>query len=483
MGSSLFLYDNWTGLGALYIIVPQDFWIDETAHNVYDVVEEDSWNLDRLPEILPEKYAMHIVEKIKPPNVYEVLDVPYWMLETRGFFSVRTAWEYLRRRDEPRVAYKMIWVKGLQFKIAFFMWKVWKVKLPLDDFIRRLGYCMPSRYWCCTQPKEETLQHLFFKSDTTRSVWSYFLSRAGIAMEGLSMHQAIIKCWTAKVCPRLKPIMQAMPSCIVWELWKRRNNMKYGDAVSTNRVIYQVSSTLQALVRVRKPGTHNVPHKWHDLLSMMENYTPRLKVDKVLLEFPGEGWLKVNTDGASRGNPGRSAVGYCVKDENGDIVFAAGKEIHETTETEAEAMAIVEALRFCRMQQYFQVEEIMQLFEGRNNVVSHVFRERNKLADHLANYALDAGDIACQEFWQLDVQGRRIVNEYKLKSYCPNVLLFDGLSVGGISAMHTFHWGEVKGRQKHRIKGEHTANHTAAQFRDMQAPVAIKSGNKWGVME
>lgn len=88
---------------------------------------------------------------------------------------------------------------------------------------------------------------------------------------------------------------------------------------------------------------------------MIENYTPRFKVDRVIWEFPGEGWLKVNTDGASRGNFGRSAIGCCVRDEKGDIVFAAEKKINETTNTKAEAMAIVEALRFCRMQQYPQV--------------------------------------------------------------------------------------------------------------------------------
>lgn len=63
------------------------------------------------------------------------------------------------------------------------------------------------------------------------------------------------------------------------------------------------------------------------------------------------------------------------------------------------------------------VEEIIELLNRGNYVVSHIFKEGNKLAGHLANYALDAGDFECQEFGQLDVQGRRIVNEDKLQ--CP----------------------------------------------------------------
>ncbi|XP_070007206.1 uncharacterized protein [Nicotiana sylvestris] len=442
MGSSLFWYENWTGLGALYFLVPQDFGIDENVHNVNDVTLDGEWDVDRLYEILPEDLAVHIMEKIKPPSPMQVLDRPCLMLETRGYFSVKSAWEYTRRRDEPRTAYRMIWVKGLPFKISFFMWKVWKAKLPLDDFLKRIGYCMPSKCWCCIQSDEESLQHLFFRSETAKTTWKYFLSRAGIDVEGLTMHQAITKCWTANVCLRLKPIMQALPSCIVWELWKRRNSMKYGDGVTTSRVIYQVSSNLQALVKVRKPGMIMVPHKWQDLLAVMENSTHKLKVTKVMWEFPSAGWLKVNTDGALRGNPGRSSIGFCIRNENGDIVKSVGKEIEETTNTIAEAKAMVEALRFCRFKQYShvwlqtdsmllkkimdgmwkppwiiyeQVEEMMQLMNGGNYTVTHIHREGNKLADHLANFALDHGEIECQQFWHLDAQGRRLVNEDKLQ--------------------------------------------------------------------
>ncbi|XP_019263600.1 PREDICTED: uncharacterized protein LOC109241326 [Nicotiana attenuata] len=91
LGSSLFWYDNWTGLGALYFLVPPEFGIDEGIHNVYDVVENGSWNVDRLLEALLEEYAMHILEKIRPLIKNNVLDTPYWMLETRGNFSVKSA--------------------------------------------------------------------------------------------------------------------------------------------------------------------------------------------------------------------------------------------------------------------------------------------------------------------------------------------------------------------------------------------------------
>lgn len=168
-----------------------------------------------------------------------------------------------------------------------------------------------------------------------------------------------------------------------------------------------------------------MPHKWQDLLTMLENYTLRLKIEKVIYEFPLEGWIKVNTDGACRGNPGRSAIGFCLRDEAGDLRYAQGLEITEGSNNEAEAIAIMEALKLCKALNYTQiwlqtdsmlleniimgswkppwcivdqVEGILRLKEECNIRMSHIFREGNKLADHLANYALDVGNIECYDF-------------------------------------------------------------------------------------
>ncbi|XP_070029963.1 uncharacterized protein [Nicotiana sylvestris] len=299
-------------LGALYFLVPQDFGIDENVHNVHDVTLDDEWDVDRLFEMLPEDLAVHILEKIKPPSPMQVLDRPFWMLETRGYFSVKSAWEYTRIRDEPRIVYRMIWVTAC--------------------------------------------------------------------------HQNV------------------------------------GVVYSLTRNLFSTCFLNQKLQR--------------QLGSIGESEK----------DWDGHGWLKVNTDGASRGNPGRSSIGFCIRNENGDIVKSVGKEIEETTNTVAEAKAMVEALRFCRFHQYShvwlqtdsmllktimdgiwkppwiiseQVEEMMQLMNGGNYTVTHIHREGNKLADHLANYALDHGEIECQQFWHLDAQGRRLVNEDKLQ--CPNL--------------------------------------------------------------
>ncbi|XP_070028734.1 uncharacterized protein LOC142170458 [Nicotiana tabacum] len=309
-----------------------------------------------------------------------------------------------------------------------------------------MGYSFPSKCWCCVRPEEESVAHVFFTSYAAKKVWTYFFSYAGLSFEGLSLQQAIVRCWSVEVIPRLKPIFQALPCIIVWELWKRRNSNKHDDPVSINRVVHQICTTIQSLVKVRKSGIRYVPQRWPDVLHMMENYMPRLRVTKVTWEFPIAGWTKINSDGASRGNPGRSSIGFCLRNEQGDLIYAVGKEIDETTNTQAEARAILEALRYCTnigISQIWletdsillkntiegnwkppwiieeEVEEIKEMIRRCNGRVSHIYREGNKLADHLANYALNMGNLECHELQHLDTKGRRLVNVDKLR--CPNL--------------------------------------------------------------
>ncbi|KAK6802417.1 hypothetical protein RDI58_000197 [Solanum bulbocastanum] len=80
-----------------------------------------------------------------------------------------------------------------------------------------------------------------------------------------------------------------------------------------------------------------------------------MKVKKVLWEFPPEGWVKYNTDGASRGNPGLSSYAFCLRDDRGDIHYAEGATLENTTRTVVETKAILEACKHSKKSQYNNV--------------------------------------------------------------------------------------------------------------------------------
>ncbi|XP_075087987.1 uncharacterized protein LOC142169942 [Nicotiana tabacum] len=172
-----------------------------------------------------------------------------------------------------------MWIKGLPFKISFFLWRLWRQKIATDDMWRRQGQMVMSRYWCCQQPQEESIEHIFVISPTA-----------------------------SKCCPKLKPLFQAVPAIITWELWKRRNA---------------------------------------DMIQYFEGYKPILITTRVTRQLPFHGWYKCNTDGASKGNPGPSSLGFCVRDDEGDVVYARAVDLGVTTNVVAEAKAILQGLEYC----------------------------------------------------------------------------------------------------------------------------------------
>jgi probable phosphoglycerate mutase len=128
--------------------------------------------------------------------------------------------------------------------------------------------------------------------------------------------------------------------------------------------------------------------------------------------------LVVYADGASRGNPGPSAIGASVQDVDGQELGAVSATIGRGTNNQAEYRAAIEGVRKARslgataIDLRMDSELIVRQLSGRYRVknaaltplfaalveeleaagpysVGHVPRERNKRADALANAALD----------------------------------------------------------------------------------------------
>ncbi|KAL3337562.1 hypothetical protein AABB24_029946 [Solanum stoloniferum] len=56
---------------------------------------------------------------------------------------------------------------------------------------------------------------------------------------------------------------------------------------------------------------------------------------------------KYNSDEASKGNPGQSAGGFCIRDCKGEFIFAATYDLGIRTRLEAETSAMEKGLNYC----------------------------------------------------------------------------------------------------------------------------------------
>lgn len=132
--------------------------------------------------------------------------------------------------------------------------------------------------------------------------------------------------------------------------------------------------------------------------------------------------LIINTDGASRGNPGPASYGYVIKSDDGVIRHQEGKTIGFATNNIAEYTAVLSAFEYIKDHFSHKAPHkitlladsklVVEQLSGRYKIKSptlkvlldkikilemdlgwveykHVYREHNFIADRLANKALD----------------------------------------------------------------------------------------------
>lgn len=123
--------------------------------------------------------------------------------------------------------------------------------------------------------------------------------------------------------------------------------MKYeGRIVIVHRIIYNVTSHLRMLLKVRKISLE-FPTKWPSILQQLSQLRPKVRVKLVLWELLEQGWCKYNINGASKGNPGRSSWAFCLRDAQRDLIHAQRSIIEDTDNMEVKANAILYAVIHC----------------------------------------------------------------------------------------------------------------------------------------
>lgn len=95
---------------------------------------------------------------------------------------------------------------------------------------------------------------------------------------------------------------------------------------------------------------------WTGMIDTLQTYTSRLHCIVVRWNNSEEGWVTCNTDGASKGNPGMSSYGFCVRNREGDLIYAEAQNLGITTNMEAESLAILQALRYYIHQEVHNVK-------------------------------------------------------------------------------------------------------------------------------
>ncbi|XP_060183099.1 uncharacterized protein LOC132613057 [Lycium barbarum] len=327
IGTSNVWFDNWTKLGALYYVLPSHFNIDERVEDVKELLDRNGWDSNKLHQLLQKDIVNHIQEEL-------VLK------------EISSAWNLLIQKETASEIYKQMWIKGVPFKTSFFLWRLWKFKIPVDEVLAIIGINVVSRCCCCRNSQQETIDHLFLNGEVKQAVQIW---------------------WNAHYHYKLKAIFKAAPSMIIWKIWKWRNTKLHGGSMSTHKVIHEIHQNIFLLCRVRYRSLQNIPHKWHDIIDYFEKFRPVLKCITVKWELPAKGWFKCNSDGASRENPGPNVMAFCVRNDHGDLVYAAGQQIAYGNNLIAEVIAIRQGI------EYYIAHQLYPLLVKTNSLAMKMF--------------------------------------------------------------------------------------------------------------
>ena len=114
----------------------------------------------------------------------------------------------------------------------------------------------------------------------------------------------------------------------VWNLWKHRNRVVFENSVLNPRLHSTcIKQAVDYFYCIRK-----------------STYAKRWSSVQVQWTKPEAGWCKLNTDGASLGNPRKAGGGGLIRDHRGEWLKGFSREIGSTTNVIAEFWALRDGL-------------------------------------------------------------------------------------------------------------------------------------------
>lgn len=135
---------------------------------------------------------------------------------------------------------------------------------------------------------------------------------------------------------------------LLYHIWKARNKLKFENIrPSIAPIKHQCLSYISHLSKLC-PGFISLPDSLfiYNLLSLNKSLRTSPKIHTILWHPPIFSWVKVNTDGLSKGNPGPASCGTIYRGPHETFLGCFAISIENQTSFYAEFYAIICAIKF-----------------------------------------------------------------------------------------------------------------------------------------
>ncbi|KAF6143229.1 hypothetical protein GIB67_039012 [Kingdonia uniflora] len=208
-----------------------------------------------------------------------------WKPDLVGKFYVKGVFNVIQPKGQTIWWSKYLHRKAIHPQTALWGWRFCHGKLPTDDNLQKKGISIISRCRLCSKGAE-TLTHLFWNCPFSSSLWSWLETLFNVCIVERNLKSLILASDT--MSPYLKDLW-------IGAIWGGR--------------MYNNQSDLGIL---RSLGVPLHPSK-------------STVIKSCSWELPRKGEIKINTDGAARGNLGKGGIGCIFKDCKGNVFGTLAK--------------------------------------------------------------------------------------------------------------------------------------------------------------
>lgn len=295
-------------------------------------------------------------------------------------------------------------------------------KLPTDENLRLRGCSFPSMCSLCCRNSESSI-HLFFQCPFASILWAWLSRTINMSLNFNSLKEL----W--KVCdlawsPQCKVVIKAAIINLFNTIWYARNQARFNDKrISCPSAMAMITSNTTLSGNSTSKVSNNAISDFTILKKFNVRILPpkTLQLKEIIWQPPLVSWLKCNIDGASKGNPGMSGCGGIFRNSQAEAVCCFAEPIGISNSFTAELCAFMRAIAIAKHHNWHNIwietdsalvlmaskhpEKVpwelrnrwcnsMVLFRHLNCMVSHVFREGNKVADALANHVVSLTSLS-----------------------------------------------------------------------------------------
>lgn len=362
------------------------------------------WNLTSISHIVSNQ-TIDAIYSIKLPRYSSTKDCPQWVGSSNGKFSVASAYDFLNKEEDDLHGWSWIWKLKLPQKIKGFIWLLLHDRLPTNQLRAHRGMIPDNICPRCGAPNEDRT-HLLRECDKAKEIW--LLSPVS--------HWRVnsLECQTQDwLCSNLKKKGKYLGNTIsqssifaitLWQIWKDRNKKSFDNVdVDPHQSLRNIASfsleISEAFKSILSNGHRN---------SVLISWSP-----------PCTAGVKLNTDGCWMENRKLAGYGGIFRDHQGHWLLGYFGKQDCSTILEVEIWGIYRGLTIMLEKGYNNIsiesdslDAVKLINEGPNDEhpqvtliqdakillsrtgssLTHVFREANQCADHLAHIGAEQVD-------------------------------------------------------------------------------------------